>query len=302
MKERTIYDDFFASRRAKGCSENTITWYRYNFKRFDIWLRENNRQIETFTALDFERFKAWLRENGYSVSTVAQAHGALVTLYKWALTMELVTVDPTVKSERPHIPTYIPSVVARDYVRHMVERIELNTWIDHRDKIMIELLFCTGIRAGECAALRVADVRGGEGELRTLTVTGKGGHQRLVPYPEELRVPLWQYINVHRPVTKNPHLFLASNRSGGVRGKMNSQTVYWICKRRATEAAMAMVMSPHAYRHGFAVDMLRNGASTRLVQVLLGHSDIKTTERYLTLVPELVQEMFDGIWDAHPLK
>lgn len=297
MAPRTLYDDFYDSRRAKNCSENTVTWYKYHFKRLDVWLA--GRRVEEFTALDFERFKAWLRANGYSASTVAQAHGALVTFFKWAVTMEIVEKDPTIKSERPKVPDYIPDVVARDYVRHMIERIELNTWIDHRDRTMIELLFCTGIRAGECASLRVEDVRT---EPRWLSVVRKGGNQRLIPYPEELRVPLWQWINVHRPQTKLPYLFLTSNRSGGVRGGMNSQSVYWIFKRRATEAAMDLAMSPHAYRHGFAVDMLRNGASTRLVQVLLGHSDIKTTERYLTLMPDLVQEMFDGIWDSHPLK
>lgn len=298
MQPRSLYDEFFDSRRAKGCSENTITWYRYHFKRFDAWLAENSKQISTFTALDFDRFKSWIREKGYSASTVAQAHGALVTFYKWAITMEIIAKDPTIKSERPKIPDYIPPIVARDYVRHMIERIQLNTWIDHRDKMMIELLFCTGIRAGECAALKVSDVRQ---DIRVLSVSGKGGHHRLTPYPEELRVPLWQWINFHRPVSKKDGLFLSSNRSGGVRGLMKSQTVYWICRRRATEAAMDF-MSPHAYRHGFAVDMLRNGASTRLVQLLLGHANIQTTERYLKLMPELVQEMFDGIWDSHPLR
>lgn len=298
MRPRTVYDDFYDSRIAQGCSQNTINWYRYHFKRLDIWLAENSRTIETFRPLDFQAFLAWLRQNGYSASTVAQAHGAMVTFFRWAVDLGVITSDPTTKLKRPSIPHHIPPIVARDYVHHMIDRIQLHTWIDHRDKIMIELLFCTGIRAGECAALRLEDV---EENRRVLHIHGKGSHERLVPFPEELSIPVWQWINVHRPITKRTALFLSSNRSGGVKGAMNTQTVYWICRRRATEAAIDF-KSPHAFRHGFAVDMLKNGASTRLIQLLLGHSSIKTTERYLKLAPELVQGMFDEIWNKNPLR
>jgi integrase/recombinase XerD len=299
MKERSIYDDFIDSRIAVNCSPATIAWYRYHFKRLRKWMEAEGKTIERLTPVDIQRFLAWLRGERYSASTVSQAHGAMVTFYRWAVNeAEVLTVDPTAKLRRPTIPDYIPPIVARDYVSHMLATIKLNVWMDHRDKLIINLLFCTGIRAGECARLKVRDV---DENIRVLHVIGKGGHHRFTPYPEDLRAPLWTWITAQRPVCDFEELFLTSTRSGSVKGPCNAQTIYWICKRRAAEAAMDFY-SPHAYRHGFAVDMLIHGASTRLIQKLLGHSDIKTTERYLNLAPQLIQGMFDEIWNRHPLR
>lgn len=287
---------FISSRVAFGCSDATVTWYRYMLKRFTKWLDTTGKEVQTITPVDFNAFIASLREK-YSPSTVAQAHGALVTFYKWLVEYEFVESDPTRKAKRPKVPDYIPPIVARDYARHMIERIQPVIWVDWRDRVIIHLLFCTGIRVGECARLKLSDI---DQSNRRLTIHGKGEKGRFVPYPEELAAPLWQWVTVHRPVTDYAAAFLSSNPSGGVRGPISIQTVQLLLKRRAAEASIDF-KSPHAFRHGFAVDMLRNGASTRLVQMLLGHSDIKTTERYLQLAPDLMQSMFDEVWENNPL-
>lgn len=291
-----IFSAFLSSRAAMGCSDATVVWYRYMLKRFSVWLDSSGKEIQTVTPVDFNAFVASLRDK-YSPTTVVQAHGAIVTFYKWLVEYDFVSENPTRKAKRPKAPDYIPPIVARDYARHMIERIHPVIWVDWRDRVIIHLLFCTGIRVGECAKLKVSDI---DQTGRRLSIRGKGGKVRVIPYPDELVTPLWQWLTVHRPVTEHDAAFLSSNSSGGVRGPITIQTVQWLLKRRAAEASIDF-KSPHAFRHGFAVDMLKNGASTRLVQMILGHSDIKTTERYLQLSPDLMQSMFDKVWENNPL-
>jgi len=288
---------FLESRVSLGCSANTLGWYRFHLDRFASWLEREGVIVLVLTPLQFQSFIAHQRSSGYSPSTVSQSYSATHTLYRWLVDMEELSIDPTRKQKRPKIPDYLPTAVAREYLVHLLDGIRPLTWVDHRDRCILELLFCTGLRAGEVRRLFVSDIDMGR---RSLHVKGKGAKGRLVFYPEDFKVRLWQWIHVHRPETQHQELFLSSYQSLRVRGPLSMGTIYNMLSSRVERAATDW-KSPHAYRHGFAVDMLRNGASTRLIQQLLGHSDIKTTERYLRLVPELVQGMFDGVWNAHPL-
>lgn len=288
---RDAFALFLNSRVAVGCAERTIIWYRYMTVRYQNWLAETDHTFDTVGLLDLQDFVVAMRGR-YSPSTASQITTVVKTFYHWCIEVKLLVENPALNLRKPKVPDTIPRVAARSYVQHMLEKIKYITWMDRRDSLIIRTLFCTGIRIAECAALRVADVNL---ENRQLSIIGKGSKLRIQPYPEQLSHPLWQWINLHRPPLDVPWLFFSATSRGGVRGAITIQGIRDVLRRRAEDAALDWI-PPHGYRHGFAVDMLRNGASTKLVQALLGHASIETTERYLKLSPDLVQEMFDEKW------
>lgn len=293
MSSGDVFAMFLESRVAAGCVLKTIKWYKFQLGHFQKWLIDHQQQYNTVKLLDLQQFVASLRDR-YSSSTVSQATTAVITFYHWCMEVELIDKDPTVKLKRPKVPENIQPVAARSYVLHMLDKIELLTWVDHRDKLIIRILFSTGMRIGECVALRVQDVHL---EDRRFAILCKGGRVRYAPFPDELVESLRDWLEKWRPPVRDcDWLFFASTARGTLRGPITRQAVYDTMKRRAIDAALDWV-PPHGYRRGFAVDMLKHGASTRLVQALLGHASIQTTEKYLRLSPDQTQEMFDGIWE-----
>lgn len=154
-------DDMFAlfldSRLAAGCVPRTISWYKFFLKRYGAWLIENNRTYDTVKLIHLQQYLASLRTR-YQPNTVRQTATALITFYRWCIEVEMLTVDPTIKLKRPRVPDVIQPVAARSYVQHMLNKINLYTWLDYRDKLIIQILFCTGLRVSECAKLCVKDV------------------------------------------------------------------------------------------------------------------------------------------------
>ena len=293
MSADEIFALFLDSRVAAGCAVKTIKWYKFQLGHYQRWLTDNQQRYNTVKLLHLQQFLASLRGR-YSSSTVRQAATAVITFYHWCMQVELLDKDPTVNLKRPKVPENIQPVAARSYVLHMLDKIELLTWVDHRDKLIIRILFSTGIRIGECVNLRVQDVHL---EDRRLAIVGKGGRVRYAPFPDELVEPLSQWLTLWRPPVKAcDWLFFSATSRGTVRSPITRQAVYDTMKRRAVDAALDWV-PPHGYRRGFAVDMLKHGASTRLVQALLGHASIQTTEKYLRLSPDQTQEMFDELWE-----
>lgn len=293
-----VFALFLDSRVALGCAVKTIRWYSFQLGHYQTWLKENDLTYDITKLHHIYQFLAWLRED-YSPGTVRQAAAAVKTFYRWCIEVEFIEKNPAATLKRPKVPDHIPLVAARSYVEHMLDKIKPTTWLDHRDKLIIRILFSTGIRISECVGLRVADV---DLEKRRLAILGKGSKVRFQPFPDELVAHLYQWIHFQRPPVKDkngavsPWLFFASTPHGTVRGPITKQAIYDTLKRHAEDAALDWI-PPHGYRHGFAIEMLQNGASTRLVQALLGHASIQTTEKYLNLSPDMVQGMFDELWE-----
>lgn len=287
----TRFDLFLRSRVALGLSKASVDWYRYMCKRYARWLEYAGHTIDSVKRLDLDGYQAWLRER-YSPSTVHQCTTAVITFYRWLVEVELIDHDPTVKLKRPKVPDHIPPSVAREYVLHLLDSIQPTGWMDWRDKLAIRILFSTGMRIGELVALTLADL---DLDRNFFIVTGKGGKRRYCPFGEDLCQPLYQWVHVQRPLTHHPYLLLSTKNGGAVRGGMTVNGLYDVLRRRCEAAAMVW-KSPHAYRHGFALYMIEHGASTRLVQTILGHARLETTERYLQMSPQLVQGMFADIW------
>jgi integrase/recombinase XerC len=270
-----------------------MTWYKYFVRHYVEWLNENRYTYDSVKLLHLQMYLAHLRED-YSPNSVKQTATALITFYRWCLEVELLTADPTVNLKRPKVPDVIQPVAARSYVQHMLNKIKLYTWLDYRDKLIIQILFCTGLRISECACLRVQDVNL---EERRLAIIGKGGKLRYQPFPTALVKPLKEWLERWRPPIPGVEwLFFSATPRGSVKGPITKQAIYDTMRRRAEDAALDWV-PPHGYRRGFAKDMLKHGASTRLIQKLLGHASIQTTEKYLELSPDEIQQAFDDFWE-----
>lgn len=288
-----VFSRFLSSRIALGCSPKTLTWYKHMTGKYAAWLVENGHTYDSVRLFDLYEYLACLRAQ-YAPNTVKQTATALITFYRWCVEVELIERDPTVNLKRPRVPDQIQPVAARSYVQHMLNKINLYTWLDYRDRLMIQILFCTGLRVSECANLRVQDV---DIEARRFAVSGKGGKIRYQPFPPALVEPLGEWLEKWRPPIPGVEwLFFSATPRGSVKGAITTQAVRNALRKRAEDAALDWV-SPHGYRRGFAVDMLKHGASTRLIQKLLGHASIATTERYLNLSPDETQAMFDEIWE-----
>jgi integrase/recombinase XerD len=285
------------SRQAIGCVDRTIIWYRWMLCRYQDWLTETNHTFDTVGLLQLQEFTVTMR-NQYSPSTASQMATVLITFYRWCAESKLIAEDPTKKFKKPKVPDTIPSIVARSYVQHMLNKIRPIVWTDHRDRCLNLLMFSTGLRVTEVVELRLDSI---DLDAKRITVLGKGGKLRIQPISDQLAPVLWQWLNTHRPQAQDeagkplPWLFFAASGRSYVRGPVTSQGIRDIL-RRCAEAAALDWKSQHAYRHGFAVDLLKKGASTRLVQKLMGHANIETTEKYLKLSPDDVQSMFDGLW------
>lgn len=284
---------FQDSRIALGCSSKTLAWYKHMTSRYGEWLTKNNLTYDTVKLLHLQQYLSSLRTQ-YSVNTVKQTATAIITFYRWCMEIELIEQDPTVKLKRPKVPDKIQPVVARSYVEHLLASFEMYTWLDYRDKLIVQILFCTGLRISECTNLRVQDV---DLVQRRFAIVGKGSKLRYQPFPPELVEPLREWLERWRPPIPNVEwLFFSATNRGMVRGAITAQAVRNAIRKRAEAAALSWV-TLHGYRRGFAVDMLKHGASTRLVQKLLGHSNVATTELYLRLSPDDTQEMFDETWE-----
>lgn len=291
MPHDDVLARFLVSRVAAGCAETTITWYRYQLRLFQEWLSANNHTYSTVKLLHLQEFQASLRGK-YSPSTIHQATTAVITFYRWVLLVELISADPTVNLRRPRVPDITPTPVAREYAKELIESIQVFTWMDHRDKMVIRVLFTTGVRLEECANLTVKAV---DLNRRRLSILGKGDKHRYVPLPSDTLRAMRDWLYCHRPPSDLPDLFLSSSAGGRVRGGMRSDTIYYMLKRREEEAGLDW-RSPHDFRRGYACDLMLLGASTRLVQILLGHSSVQVTERYLRLSLESVHQMYDDLW------
>lgn len=284
---------FLDSRLALGCVPKTITWYKHMTTRYAEWLAQKGYTYNSVKVFHLYEYLAHLRER-YSPNTIKQTATALITFYRWCVDVELIDHDPTLKLKRPRVPEQIQPVAARSYVQHMLNKINLYTWLDYRDKLIIQILASTGLRVSECTNLRVQNV---DMEGRRFAVVGKGGKIRYQPFPAELVEPLQEWLDRWRPPIPGVEwLFFSATPRGSVRGAITTQAVRNALRKRAEDAALDWV-PPHGYRRGFAVDMLKHGASTRLIQKLLGHASIQTTERYLNLSPDETQEMFDELWE-----
>ena len=271
----------------EGLARNTLDSYRQDLSHFAIWLEKDAaKDLLEAEQFDIQRYLAFK----FPISkprSVSRLIASLRRLYRFALRENRITVDPTLQIESPKLPRSLPKSLSEDDVVALLNAPNLNDSIGLRDRAMLEILYASGLRVSELVDLKVTEVSLSEGVVR---VTGKGSKTRLVPMGEVAVDWISRYLNEARPAILEKRLsdslFVTQRGSS-----MTRQAFWYLIKRYALVAGIHKPMSPHVLRHAFATHLLNHGADLRVVQMLLGHSDISTTQIYTHVARERLKQL-----------
>ncbi|MEW6414266.1 MAG: site-specific tyrosine recombinase XerD [Pseudomonadota bacterium] len=271
-----------------GLAPLTLAAYRRDLAGFAGWLaRERGRPLDAAQAGDFEAYLAWRFARHTRPRSAARYTSALKRFYRYLLRENLIAADPTLNLDSPKLPRSLPKTLSEDDVERLLHSADTATPLGLRDRAMLETLYATGLRVSELVGLGLTAVNLGDGVLR---VTGKGSKDRLVPLGEEAVDWLRRYLAGARPVLLGARLSDAVFVTG--RGEGMTRQAFWhLIKRRAAAAGITRPLSPHTLRHAFATHLLNHGADLRVVQMLLGHSDISTTQIYTHVARERMKQL-----------
>ena len=274
-------------------SKNTLQSYRRDLHSFQEFLSLRERSISSAETADVEAFISSLKDGELKPSSIARTVVAIRSLYKF-LARENGTVDIAREVKPPRIPKRLPKALTLSEITSLIEACG-NEGISIRDRAMVELLYASGARVSEIVALDLSDLSRDE-ELFTLLVKGKGGKERLVPVGRYAREALDNYLVRIRPTIarekRSSALFL--NQRGE---RLSRQSAWKIVLDAAKRAKIESKVSPHALRHSFATHLLDGGADIRVVQELLGHASVTTTQIYTLVTIDKLRESYAL---AHP--
>lgn len=270
-----------------GLSQNTISAYRADLVLYSQWLlytREKNVLLSTA-----EDVAAYVEEL-HSSSKATSSNRRLSTLKKffvWCLRQKLTTENPCEKIKSAKQPLRVPKTLSEINIDALLQAASPDSYLGLRDRTMLELMYASGLRVSELVDLKTVELGMTEGVLR---ITGKGGKTRIVPFGEESRSWLEKYMATARGAILNGQtsaaLFVTSRGEG-----MTRQMFWEIVKKTARKADIHAPLSPHTLRHAFATHLLNHGADLRVVQLLLGHSDISTTQIYTHVARERLKTL-----------
>jgi integrase/recombinase XerD len=288
QKNQAILDEFIDRIwLEEGLARNTLDSYRQDLSHFSIWLaKEASKDLLQAEQFDIQRYLAFKFPTSKPRS-VSRLIASLRRLYRFALRENRIAVDPTLQIESPKLPRSLPKSLSEDDVVALLNAPNLNQPMGLRDRAMLEILYASGLRVSELVELKVTEVSLSEGVVR---VTGKGSKTRLVPMGEVAVDWISRYLNQARPAILEKRLsdslFVTQRGSS-----MTRQAFWYLIKRYALVAGIHKPMSPHVLRHAFATHLLNHGADLRVVQMLLGHSDISTTQIYTHVARERLKQL-----------
>ena len=286
MQNLALIDQFLdAVWVEQGLSANTLSAYGSDLRIFANWL--NTKSMLEVNTGDLSKFLASRYQEGIGNRSSARILSSLRRFYGYYIRENSITIDPTALIESPHIGKPLPHSLTEEDVDSLLNAPETVTVLGFRDKTMLEMLYATGLRVSELVNLKLDQVSLRQGVVR---IIGKGNKERLVPVGEEAMSWLEKYLGDTR---KN---LLAKRQCDYVfvtnRGDSMTRQAFWhIIKRHAKVAGISKTLSPHTLRHAFATHLLNHGADLRVVQLLLGHSDLSTTQIYTHIARERLKEV-----------
>lgn len=278
-----------------GLGENTRSAYRSDLERLARWLSESRSGIE-LAAVGREDLLGWVSQgmkDGAKSTTAARRLSCLRRFYRYLLREGVIAEDPTLRIDSPKQPKKLPDSLSEADVEALLSEPDTGLPLELRDKAMLEILYGCGLRVSELVSLRVDQVNLRQGVVR---ITGKGGKDRLVPLGEEAVDWLLCYVNTARPELLKGRVsddLFPGNRASA----MTRQTFWHRIKLYAGRAGIGKHLSPHTLRHAFATHLLNHGADLRVVQMLLGHSDLSTTQIYTHVARQRLQSLHQ---EHHP--
>jgi len=277
----------------RGLSDNTLSSYRNDLNQYNQWLDQHGKQLLKIERLDVQAFMSSRYDLGYKASSTARQLSAIRRLYQYFYREEYRDDDPTVLLTSPKLPQRLPGGLTEAEVDALLASPDLEDPIQFRDKAMMELLYATGLRVTELVSLSMESVSLRQGLVR---VTGKGDKERLVPMGEEAVYWIERFIdearaNLLKGLTSD---VVFPSRRGNF---MTRQTFWHRLKHYAQVAHIDSHLSPHTLRHAFATHLLNYGADLRVVQMLLGHSDLSTTQIYTHVATARLEQLHS---EHHP--
>ena len=284
-ENQAFLDDFIdALWLEDGLSKNTLESYRLDLTLFGLWLKQASlnhviqADIQSYLAYKFPQSKP---------RSISRLIASLRRLYRWALRENKVSADPTLQLESPKLPRSLPKTLSEDEVIALLNAPDTLQKFGMRDRAMLELLYASGLRVSELVGVKVTEISLNDGVVR---VTGKGSKTRLVPMGEDAHDWIKRYLAEARPEILGKRL--CDSLFVTARAELMTRQAFWyLIKRYALVAGINKPMSPHVLRHAFATHLLNHGADLRVVQMLLGHADISTTQIYTHVAHERLKAL-----------
>nr|WP_204116353.1 site-specific tyrosine recombinase XerD [Lactobacillus kullabergensis] len=279
----------------RGLSNNTITAYRQDLTSFVCFLQKENLTSWPTQAVDIDAFLAEQRDQKKATSSISRLITSLRKFYQWLVRQNIQKLNPMLEIDSPKKRRTLPVALTVNEVNNLLEQPDTKKKLGLRDRALLETLYATGIRVSELINLKFTDLHE---ELKLVKVFGKGSKERLIPisevalswidsYKEKVRDPLILKIG------KNTDFIFLNSRGGS----LTRQAVWQIIKHYCKMAGIQKNVTPHTLRHTFATHLLENGADLRVVQEILGHSDISTTQIYTNLSQKHILQVYEK---THP--
>ena len=282
----TYVDNFLDHLWAEfGLSSNTVTAYARDLDSFARFL--DRRGLATTQAQEADLLEFLAAAVELSARTKARRLSALRRYYQYLVRERLIANDPSLRLSGPRLGRALPKAISEHDVEALLDAPDVDTALGMRDRTMLELLYATGLRVSELVSIELTQVNVHQGVVKVL---GKGSKERLVPMGEEAMTWLQRYVSDARAelARGRPSAALFPTRRGV---HMTRQAFWYLVKKYALRAGITAPLSPHTLRHAFATHLLNHGADLRVVQMLLGHSDISTTQIYTHVANERLKSL-----------
>jgi len=271
----------------RGLSANTLAAYRADLTALGRWLNAHQSALMTATRIELLGFIAARVEGGSRPRSTARQLSSFRRFYRFMVREGLIETDPTAQIAMPKIGRSLPKSLSEAEVDALLEAPTVTDPLGHRDRTMLEVLYATGLRVSELVSLKHNQVNLNQGVMR---VVGKGNRERLIPLGDEAVGWLQQFMQGPRVeiLLERQTDYLFPTRRGD---RMTRQAFWHIIKRYSKKAGVEKELSPHTLRHAFATHLLNHGADLRVVQMLLGHSDLSTTQIYTHVARERLKDL-----------
>lgn len=270
-----------------GLSKNTVEAYQRDLMAFATWLEHDEVSLSAATREDILRYQGVRIQESRKARSEARLLSSLRRFYRYLCREEIRESDPTTQIESPRLGRRLPEGLTEQEVEALLEQPDIEQCLGLRDRTILEVLYATGLRVSELVALTIEQLNMRQGLVRCV---GKGNKERLVPLGEVALDWLQQYLIEARPVLLQG--YVSEDLFPTRRGKAMTRQAFWyLIKRYAQQAEIEKPLSPHTLRHAFATHLLNHGADLRVVQLLLGHSDLSTTQIYTHIARERLKSL-----------
>jgi integrase/recombinase XerD len=273
----------------RGLSKNTLAAYGRDLKAWAQWLEsENALTLLAADATVLQQYLAFKGKEGAKASSMARVLSSLRRFYRYQVRQGSMMEDPTALIDAPRIGRSLPNTLSEAQVDDLLEAPDTDQMLGLRDRAMLELLYASGLRVSELISLDLSQVNL---QMGVVQVIGKGNKERLVPLGDVAVDWMSEYLSISRPQLMQgqgvcDQAFVTRRGKG-----MTRQAFWYLIKRYAVNAGIEQALSPHTLRHAFATHLLNHGADLRVLQMLLGHSDLSTTQIYTHIAQARLQEV-----------